>query len=257
MRCFVPSRAAGRSRRFRLRGSLRRDHGGRRFLRHSPWHRSRLRARRRAGSSFMLNMMRRADPSRARMRRASSNPDTVGRLMSITQMSGCSAVKARSPLSASQASSSTHLGFVGENSAAARSDDGMVVNDQNAHGIGLQCIDLVAAPHQMHERGSKPRLTADHATRAMLLYASNRWPRHCLSTLLLVRNPMQRGRGHASCGRNYLCAPGSTCFLHWFSRSVWPSTLRGWFWRLHHAFRPKIKASYGWRANSSRRSSPT
>ena len=26
MRCFVPSRAAGRSRRFRLRGSLRRDH---------------------------------------------------------------------------------------------------------------------------------------------------------------------------------------------------------------------------------------
>ena len=42
---------------------------------------------------------------------------------------------------------------------------------------------------------------------------------------------MQRGRGHASCGKNYLCAPGSTCCWRWFLRSVWPSTLRGWCWR--------------------------
>ena len=38
----------------------------------------------------MLNMMMRANSSRARMRRANSNPDTVGRLMSITQTSGIS-----------------------------------------------------------------------------------------------------------------------------------------------------------------------
>jgi len=62
------------------------------------------------GSSFMLNMMIRADAARTRIRRASSNPDTVGRLISITQMSGRSATNAHSPLSASAASSSTISG---------------------------------------------------------------------------------------------------------------------------------------------------
>ena len=52
----------------------------------------------------MLNMMMRADASRPRMRRASSNPDTVGRLISSTQISGCCSPNTRSPLSASEAS---------------------------------------------------------------------------------------------------------------------------------------------------------
>ena len=42
-------------------------------------------------------------------------------------------MKTRSPLSASAGFQQHDLGFVGEHGAATRSDDGMVINDQNAH----------------------------------------------------------------------------------------------------------------------------
>ncbi|MGY4597222.1 hypothetical protein ACVWXL_004968 [Bradyrhizobium sp. GM22.5] len=52
----------------------------------------------------MLNMMIRASGARSRMRRASSKPDTVGRLMSMIERSGRSTMKTHSPSSASAAS---------------------------------------------------------------------------------------------------------------------------------------------------------
>ena len=81
----------------------------------------------------MLNMMMRASGARSRMRRASSKPETVGRLMSITQRSGRSTMKTHSPLLGVGGLQHLDLAFVGQHGAAAGSDDGMIVDDQNAH----------------------------------------------------------------------------------------------------------------------------
>ena len=81
----------------------------------------------------MLNMMMRADASRPRRRRASSNPETVGRLMSSTQMSGCSFGEHALAALGVGGFQDVDLGIVREQGAAARSNDAMIINDQNAH----------------------------------------------------------------------------------------------------------------------------
>src|SRR5689334_20245147 len=138
----------------------------------------------------MLNMMMRADASCARTRRASSNPDTVGRLISITQISGRSAVNTRSPLSASEASSST---ISGSSARTARQPEAtMGWSSTIRMRMALVSNASVSLLHRISCMSSGAKPSTDHATQAMLLYASIRWPRHCLSTLLLVRNRMQR-----------------------------------------------------------------
>ena len=81
----------------------------------------------------MLNMMMRADASRPRMRRASSNPDTVGRLISSTQISGCCSSEGALAALCVGGFQYFDLGIVREQGAAPRSNDAMIINDQNAH----------------------------------------------------------------------------------------------------------------------------
>src|ERR1700687_505868 len=63
----------------------------------------------------------------------------------------------------------------------------------------------------------------------------------CLSTLLLGGTE-GAANGQTPCGKNFPCMRASTCCSRWFFRSDYPSTSRGWCWRLHPVFRPKIKA---------------
>ena len=110
--------------------------------------------------------------SRARIRRASSKPDTVGRLMSITQMSGRSARKTSLAAFGVGCFQQDDLGLVGEHGPAAGSDDRMIIDDQNAHGIGPVCsLRCCAASDAMT---SRRKSQSAHATSAILRYASIR-----------------------------------------------------------------------------------
>ena len=81
----------------------------------------------------MLNMMMRAAASRARILRASSNPETPGRLMSRTQISGRSVDESRLAAFGVGGFQNGDIRVAGQQRTAARGNDGMIVNDQDTH----------------------------------------------------------------------------------------------------------------------------
>ena len=131
------------------------------------------------GSSFMLNMMIRAEASRARRRRASSNPETVGRLMSSTQISGCRSPNTRSPLSASEASS---MSISGSSANRARHPEATMRWSSTIRtriGIGPEYPrHPVAAPHQVRT----PAPMSERYLPSMVMQ-----PERCCCTLRLDR----------------------------------------------------------------------
>ena len=88
---------------------------GRRISKRSPLAPASMARAANMGSSFMLNTMMRAVSSWARILRASSKPETPGKLMSTMQTSGRSATKAFSPLSASGVSTIVTSGVPASN----------------------------------------------------------------------------------------------------------------------------------------------